>query len=189
MTPSPSANVTQAGSPAAYNIIINPLFGFNQQIQMACTLKTLPNNDSTCTFTPSQPTPNGTTPTSVALSISTVKYIPISTRLLPRFPGGKFTPLIFGLLSLASLASLALGNRRRARTGWLGSAWLAVRLATLSLIMALDLALAVACRAPTLAITGTPTGSYTVQISGTLMSNTNVVRYTTVALGVTQTTP
>jgi len=190
LTPSPSAATTQAGSPAAYKIIINPLFGFNSQIQLACVLKTLPNVDSTCTFTPTaQPTPNGTTPTTVNLSISTVKYVSPITHVLPRFPGGKLPPFIFGVLCLVGLASLAMGNRRRARAGWLGSAWLAVRLATLSVIMALDLALAVACRAPTLAITGTPIGSYSVQISGTLVSNTNVVRYTTVALGVTQTAP
>ncbi len=190
LTPSPSSFTTQAGSPAAYKIIINPLFGFSSQIQLACTPKTLPNSDSTCTFTPTaQPTPNGTTPTQVALSISTVKFTPSSTHVPPRLPSGRLPPLVFGLLCLAGLASLALGNRRRARTGWLGSAWLGVRLATLSVIMALNLALAVACRAPTLAITGTPTGSYSVQISGTLMSNTNVVRYCTVALGVTQTAP
>jgi len=189
LTPSPSAYTVQAGSVAPYNIIINPLYGFNSQIQLACTPKTLP-PDSLCTFSPTaQPTPSGTSPTQVALSISTVKYIPITTHVLPRFPGGRLPPLILGLLCLAGLASLAMGNRRRARTGWLGSAWLGVRLATLSLIMALDLALAVACRAPTLAISGTTTGSYTVQLSGTLMSNTNVVRYTTVALGVTQTAP
>jgi hypothetical protein len=189
LTPSPSAYTTQAGSPGYYKIIINPVFGFSSQIQLACTQTTLP-QDAQCTFSPSaQPNSNGTTPTTVDLSISTVKYISPTTHVLPRFPGGRLPPLIFGLLCLAGLASLALGNRRRARTGWLGSAWLGVRLATLSLIMALDLALTVACRSPTLAITGTPIGSSTVTITGTLMSDTNVVRYTHVVLGVTQTAP
>ncbi|HMD83519.1 MAG TPA: SBBP repeat-containing protein [Terriglobia bacterium] len=189
LTPTPLARTIQAGGNAPYNILINPLYGFNSQIQLACTQHTLPQN-ATCTFTPTaQPTPNGTTSTQVALSISTVKYVPITTHVLPRLPNGKLPPLVFGLLCLAGLASLGLGNRRRARTGWLGSAWLGVRLATLSLIMAINLALAVACRAPTLAISGTPTGGYSVQISGTLMSNTVIVRYCTVALGVTQTAP
>jgi hypothetical protein len=190
LTPSPSADTVQAGSAASYNIIINPLYGFNQQIQLACTKNSNFPQDATCTFSPSaQPTPNGTTPTQVALSISTVKYTPTNTHVPPRFPWGKLPPVLFGLLCLAGLASLAMGNRRRARTGWLGSAWLGVRLATLSVILALDLALAVACRSPTLAISGTTTGSYTVQISGTLVSNTVVVRYCNVALGVTQTNP
>jgi hypothetical protein len=89
-----------------------------------------------------------------------------------------------GVLSLFALASLALGNRRRAHRGWLASGWLGVRLATLSLILALNLAL-VACRAPTLAISGTTTGGYTIQVNGTLVSDTAVIRYTTISLEVT----
>ena len=108
-------------------------------------------------FPNATPTPNGTSPTSVNLSISTVKYI-APTHTPPRFPNGKLPPLIFGLLSLAGLASLALGNRRRARHGWLGSGWLGVRLATLSLILALNLAL-VACRSSTLVSPGRPPGT------------------------------
>jgi hypothetical protein len=102
----------------------------------------------------------------------------------PRFPNGKLPPLIFGLLSLAALASLAFGNRRRARHGWLGLGWLGVRVAALSLILALDLAL-VACRASTLDITGTTTGDYVIQIQGELVSNTSVNRYATMDLNVT----
>ena len=77
-----------------------------------------------------------------------------------------------------------MGKGRRARGAWLGSGWLGVRLATLSLILALNLALA-ACRPSTLAISGTTTGNYTITISGTLVSNTAVVRYTTLNLSVT----
>jgi len=177
----PSSAVVQAGRAASYTIIANPLYGFNQQILLQCT-GTLP-PDSVCTFTPSEPTLNGTTPSSVGLSISTVKYVPTTTHTPPWFPQGKLPPLIFGLLSLAGLASLAFGNRRRARRGWLG-----VRLATLSVILALNLAMA-ACRPASLVQSGTATGNYTIQIQGTLASNTSVIRTTTVALSVTSTAP
>ena len=188
LTPSPSNDTIQAGQNATYSIIGNPLYGFNQQILLACTQTTLPPN-ALCSFTPPEPTLNGTSPTSVTLSISTQKYVePVPVHALPRFPGGKLPPLIFGLLCLAALASLALGNRRLARRGWFGSGWLRVRLATLSLILVLDLAL-VACRGNTLVVTGTVSGNYTVQIYGTLASNTAVIRYTTFSLSVTPTPP
>src|SRR5208283_6224227 len=129
-------------------------------------------------------TPNGTSSSQITLNIATQTYVPITTHAPPRFPSGRLPPLILGLLCLAGLGSLALGNRRRARHGWLGSGWLAVRLATISLILALNLAL-VACRSSTLVQSGTTTGGYTITISGTLTSNTVVIRYVTLSLAVT----
>ncbi len=187
LTATPSIFTVQAGYPASYNIIVNPLYGFNQQIQLICELSTLP-PDSTCTFNPDTPTPNGLGPLSVPLSISTVKYIATNTHALPRWPNSKLPPLMFGLLSLAGLASLALGNRRRGHKGWLGSVWLGVRLVTLSMILALNLAL-VACRGSTLVQSGSTPGNYTVTLYGQLLSNTTVVRYTTLAVAVTSTNP
>jgi hypothetical protein len=187
LSATPSTDTVQAGAAAGYTIIVNPLNTFDNQIQLACYSGLPP--AATCTFGNATPTPNGSTPTSVSLSISTAKYIPpAAAHTPPRFPPGRLPPLIFGLLSLAGLASLALGNRRRARNGWLGSGWMVVRLATLSMILALNLAL-VACRSDTLVQSGTVTGGYTITISGTLISNTVVVRYTTVALAVTATNP
>ena len=135
-------SLIEAGNAACYSVIVNPLFGFNQQIQLASYTGMPP--DSSCTFSNSTPTPNGG-PTRVTLSIGTAKYVPTTTHAVPRLPNGKLPPLIFGLLSLAGLISLGLGNRRRSRRGWLGSYLLGVRLATLSLILALNLAM-VACR-------------------------------------------
>jgi len=181
----PSSYITEAGQPAPYTIIVNPLNGFNQEVQLLCSTGLPP--AATCAFSNSTPTLNGTSPSSVSLTINTVKYV-APTHAPPRFPNGKLPPLIFGLLSLAGLASLAMGNRRRARHGWLGSGWLGVRLATLSLILALNLAL-VACRPSTLTISGTTTGNYTITISGTMYSNTAVVRTTTLNLSVTSSVP
>jgi len=185
LSATPSIDTIAAGTKATYQIIINPLFGFSQQISLSClqTSTTFP-PDATCNFSNSTPTPNGTSPLSVTLTINTVKYVPPTTHAPPRSPPGKLPPVIMGVLSLFALASLALGNRRRAHRGWLASGWLGVRLATLSLILALNLAL-VACRAPTLAISGTTTGGYTIQVNGTLVSDTAVIRYTTISLEVT----
>jgi hypothetical protein len=185
LTASPSTVTIQAGTPATYTIIVNPLNTFNQQVNLLCSSGLPPS--ATCTFSNATPIPNGTSPTSVTLTINTVKYV-APTHALPRFPNGKLPPLIFGLLCLAGLASLAWGNRPGARHGWLGSGWLGVRLATLSLILALNLALT-ACRANTLAVSGTTTGGYTVTVSGTLAANTAVVRNTTLALAVTASAP
>jgi len=104
---------------------------------------------------------------------------PVHSADAARFPDGKLPPLILGLLSLAGLASLGLGRKRGRRQRWLG-----VRLALLSVVLALDLAL-VACRPSTLEITGTTVGNYTITIQGVLNSNTAVVRTTTLNLAVT----
>jgi hypothetical protein len=172
-------NVTP-GTPGAYTIIANPLNGFNQEIVLACTGAIPP--DSTCSFSPSTPTLNGTSPSNISLTVNTVKYV-APTTALPRFPGGKLPPWLFALLSLAALASLALGRRHRAGQGWWGYSWLKVRLATLSLVLILNLAL-VACRPSTLLTSGTTTGNYTFQVQGTMYSNSSVVRYVTLNMAV-----
>jgi hypothetical protein len=189
LTASPSSDVIASGTPATYYVSVNPLYGLNTKVNLIISATSpapgLP--DYTYTFSPATVTLNGTSPTVSTLVINTTKYIAPTgpAHAPPRFPGGKIPPLIFGLLSLVALACLALSNKRRARRGWPGSGWLGVRLATLSLIMALNLAMA-ACRANTLVITGTTAGSYVVTVEGTLASNTSVNRYVTLALAVTQ---
>jgi hypothetical protein len=108
--------------------------------------------------------------------------------ILPRFPGGKLPPFLFGLLCLAALISLALGHRRRFRDGRFATGWMVVRLATLSLILALNLAMA-ACRPNTLSITGTATGSYVVTVQGSLSTDSSVYRTVVLDLSVTQGQP
>jgi hypothetical protein len=181
LTSTPAIQTIQAGTPGKFTIIVNPLNTFNQQVDLTCNNTGLP-PDATCTFSNSGPTPGPSSPSNVALTINTVKYVAPS-HALPRLPNGTLPPLIFGLLSLAGLASLALANRRRAHPGWL-----AVRLAALSAILVLNLALA-ACRSSTLTVSGTTTGNYTITVSGTLHSNTAVVRTTTLNLAVTSSVP
>ncbi len=180
LSATPALDTITSGTAAVYTIIVNPLNGFNQQVQLSCASGMPP--DATCTFSNSAPTPSGG-PASITLTINTVKYV-APTLTPPRYPPGKLPPLIFGVLSLLGLASLALASRRRARRGSLESACLGARLATLSLILALNLALG-SCRPATSASAGTVTGNYTIIISGTMVSNTAVVRNTFVNLAVT----
>ena len=182
MSSTPSIRAIAAGTPASYNIIINPLNGFNNQVVNLICYTGLPQN-ATCSFNNATPNISSSGPTTVSLTINTAKYV-TTTNSPPRFPGGPLPPLLLGILTLAGLASLALGSNRRARRGWLGTTWLAVRLATLSAILVCDLAL-VGCRSSQLNSTGTVPGNYTVTVQGILASNTVVVRNTTLNLSVT----
>jgi len=185
LSTTPTLRTINAGSPASYQIVINPLYGFNSQIQLQCVKNTLPPaSGNGCSFSNATPTPNGSSPTSVTLTIPTEKYVAPTTKLPPRFPGNGLPPLLFGVLCFAGLAWLAWGDRRRSRQGWLGTFFFGLRLAALSVILALNLAF-VACRPNTLVVTGTTTGSYQITVQGLLVSNTAVVRSTTANLYVT----
>jgi hypothetical protein len=190
LTASPSSENVESGSTATYNINVNPLFGLNNQKVSLIILSTAPTlSDYTYRFSNPTPTVNSGGATQVQLFIHTTLFanptVPTTGDALPRFPGGKLPPLLFGLLSLAALASLAMGHKRLARNGPLESGWLVVRLATLSLIMVLNLAMA-ACRPGFIATTGTATGSYVVTVQGTLSANTSVTRTVVMNLSVTQ---
>ena len=191
LTATPTANTTTAGHTATYTLFVNPLNGFSKQVQLAVNTTVPPLPDVTYTYSPATMiTPNGSSPASVTVVISTQTFVtpPTNTHAPPRFPDGKLPPLMVGLLCLAALASLALGNRRRARHGWLAWSWLSLRSATLSLILVLNLAL-VACRSSVLVTEGTTTGAYVITFSGTMTSDTSVIRYVTVDLAVTSSSP
>ena len=182
LSATPPLNTIASGSSATYALLVNPLNGFTgQAVQLACATAGLPPN-AKCTFSNATPSPSGTA-SNIQLTITTAKYV-APTLTIPRAPTGKLPPLILGLASLAALASLALGARRRARRGPLAPGWLGVRLATISLILTLNLALG-SCRPSTIISSGTTTGDYTITITGTLVSNTAVVRTTVINLAVT----
>jgi hypothetical protein len=184
LTATPPIDIIEAGTPAGYNIIVTPLNTFNQAVLLTCS--NLP-PDSTCTFSASNATvtPGPTNPSTVTLTINTVKYVS-PTHSPPLYPTDKIPPGVWGLLGMLGLASLALGSRRRSQPGLWGINWFGIRLAALSLILALDLVLA-ACRPAIFVTQGTTTGNYTITVNGTLVSNTAVVRTTVVNLSVTPT--
>jgi hypothetical protein len=185
LSASPPLDSIVSGGSAPYTILVNPLNGFTgQQVNLACVTSAGSNfpPDGKCSFSNATPSPSGTA-LSIQLTIQTVVYV-APTLTPPRAPTGKLPPLILGLVSLTALASLALGAKRRTRRGPLAPGWLGVRLATISLILTLNLALG-SCRPSTLVTSGTTTGQYTITVTGTMNSNTAVVRNTVVHLTVT----
>jgi hypothetical protein len=183
LSATPGLDTIVSGASAPYTVLVNPLNGFtSQQVQLACVQASLP-PAATCNF-PDKGiiSPSGTA-SSVQLTIQTAKYV-APTLTPPRAPTGKLPPLILGLVSLVALASLALSARCRTRRGPFAPGWLGVRLATLSLILTLNLALG-SCRPSTLVSSGTTTGQYSITVTGTLVSNTAVVRTAVINLAVT----
>ncbi|HEV2424941.1 MAG TPA: SBBP repeat-containing protein [Terriglobia bacterium] len=175
----PALNTVVAGAPANYTILVTPLFGFNQQVNLSCS--GLPSG-STCNFANASVTPNGKSPASVALTISTTQ----SASLWRWWPGGRgprFTPLP-GLIAAVCLSLLlALLAMRRL---WPGAA-LPRRLAgwpVMLALMLLSLMFLGACRG-VYATAPTPTGNYIITITGTLNSNNTVQESTTVDLAIT----
>ncbi len=179
---SPLIQTITSGNTATYTVIVTPSNSFNQQVQLACTNLPI---DAACTFSSSTVTPNGA-PASVTVNISTVKN---TTSMLPPWlrPGGAPPPAWLLLLLMGVLwGLLRLRNylhSRPAAARRLPSLWSRAVSCGLALSM---LALLAGCRpASTTVSTGTPTGNYIVTVTGTLTSNTTVVRNTTLDLAVT----
>ena len=172
----PALNTVVAGAPANYTIVVTPQYGFNQQVNLSCS--GLPSG-SLCNFANASVTPNGKSPATVALVISTTQ----SASFWRYGPGGRFTALpgAIGALGLSLLLGL-MAMRRRGLRGTLGR-----RLAGWPVMMAL-LVLSLLCLAGCRGIyaTGpTPTGNYIITVTGTLNSNTTVQETTTIDLAIT----
>lgn len=176
---SPALDTVVAGAPASYTILVTPLYGFNQQVSLSCG--GLPSG-AICNFSNASPTPNGKSPLSVTLTISTTQ----SSSLWRWWPGGRgprFTPIpgLIGALCLSLLLGLLIIRRRwdsaplyRRLTGW----------PVMTALLLLSLLFLGACRG-TYATAPTPTGNYIITITGTLNSNNTVQESTTVDLAVT----
>jgi hypothetical protein len=182
LSATPLLNSIQAGSPAPYTIIVTPLNGFNQQVNLSCTGQPAGSN---CAFSSTGVTPNGKSPSSVALTVQTTL-----TSSWPR--GGGREPsrklpiyLIIGLVGLIALWRFrTLGERPPVLTAGGFRPWLSLPRLVGGLMLAL-LLLEGGCRSGTLSPSGTPTGNFSITINGTLNSNSAVVRSTIINLAVT----
>jgi HYDIN/CFA65/VesB-like, Ig-like domain/Beta-propeller repeat/Cep192 domain 4 len=196
--PVPPIRIVAAGSSTTYTVTINPVNGFNQVVLLGCrnlpqgTDSTAQKPDTTCTYSPPGITMDGVHPATSTLTISTTAST--STGLLPPPPGG--TPpsghwkfawwVLLAALWMASAASMVVVGRRL-----LGAGPVRLRASVAALILAMSLsALATACNQTyygpqtTPVSTGTPAGTYTVTIVGTLGSDNSIQRTTTVNLAV-----
>ena len=181
LSATPMGNIVQSGSPAAYTIIVTPLNGFSQQVNLSCTGQP---GGSTCAFSSSSVTPNGTSPKSVSLTIITTL-----TSSWPRGSGRGPTGnwpiyLMIGLVGLAAVwRFLPLGERPPTLAVGAFRRWFSLPRLAAGFMLALLLAEG-GCRSANLTPTGTPTGNFSITISGTLNSNTAVVRTTIITLAV-----
>ncbi len=154
----PSVTVV-AGQPAPYQITLTPQQTYSASISLTCSAG-LPggNPASTCSFSTTPVTLQGTSPSQVTLTISTSPRTTTTVELLPR--GG---PFYAAWLPIAGLALLGLGVRSRvSRKGrWLGG------FLFLTLMMVVALQPACGGHSSSTTTTGTPAGTYTVTVSAT----------------------
>ncbi len=180
LSATPSLDTVVAGAPATYTIQVTPINGFNKQVTLACGSGMPPG--ATCAFSNSTVTPNGS-PSSIALTINTTKNGSVPPPAPP--PTGGVSPYWVGAAALVILlALLELARRRRRFPDSAKSRWLPVQVGMLCLLFMLELFFA-ACRPATTTATGSTPGGYTITITGTLSSDTTVVRSTTLNLEVT----
>lgn len=196
--PSPPLQTVTAGSVTApYTVTVTPSNGFSGVVLLGCqnlpqgTNATAQNPDTTCTFSPPGLVLNGTPATST-LTISTTAS---TNSLAPPLPPAGSPPwghvswewwALLALFCLAvGVAFVFAGRRIRALRP------MKVRLSFAAFMLAITLtALATACNSnyvgpsTTPVANGTPAGTYTVTIVGTLGSNGSIKRTTTVNLAV-----
>lgn len=196
--PSPPLDIVTAGQPATYTVTVTPTNGFNQVVLLSCS--NLPQGpdatpqkpDTTCTFSPPGLTLNGTGAATATLTINTTVQSSASLRPFPRGtpPQGMHLQfhwwvwLVVLLLICMAAVSRTWSRRQRGASLRLSKAIAAV---TIMLLLAVSIT---GCNSnyvgpsTSSAVNGTPTGTYTVTIVGTLGNNHTVQRTTTVNLGV-----
>lgn len=178
LTGSPALDTVVAGSPANYTIMVNPIGGFNQQVNLSCTN---PPAGTTCSFSPGSVTPSGAAPSSVTLTVHTTQTAS-AWRWNRRLPPGYLLPL--GAVWVGLTLLLLLKRRRLERVGPAYARLVVGSRAVVVSLLLLTLLLLGACRG-IYATAPTSTGNYIITITGTLNSNSTVTESTTVDLAVT----
>ena len=160
----PTTGSASAGSSATSTITITPSGGFSQAISFTCS--GLPAN-STCTFSPTSVTPNGTSTSTSTLTIATnVKAASLSTKPLST-PGG-----VTSLAMLAgggSLGLLLLRRRRKDPRLWLLQIGLVSAFVFTSAM--------IGCGHGASATTTTPAGTSQITITATAGSTVHTATY------------
>jgi hypothetical protein len=196
--PTPALRTVTAGSSTTYTVTVSPINGFNKVVLLGCqnlpqgTNATAQNPDTTCTYSPPGIALDGVNSATATLTISTTAAT--SSRLIPPLPRGippwgkwKFGWWwLLAALWMVSIVSVTAVGRRL-----LGAKPVRLRASVALLILAASLsALATACNntyygpRTTPVATGTPAGTYTITIVGTLGSDGSIKRTTTVNLSV-----
>ena len=147
-----------AGNSTNLTVTVNPLFGYNAQVTLACS--GLP-AAATCTASPSTLTPNGVSSVTSTLTISTTQRtsVPPGGQPRPQGPGLPLRPEVWLMSALALFGLWSLVARKN-RLRWATVA--------LGLTMLLLMGLAACGGGGTGYVdpTGTPAGTYKVTVNG-----------------------
>ncbi len=161
---SPSSGSVSPGSSAISTITITPSGGFSQAISLVCS--GLPAN-STCTFSPTSVTPNGTGTSTSTLTIATdVKTASVTTKPLRTPEGATSLAMLAGG---GSLGLLLLRRRRRDPRLWLLHMGLVAAFVFTSTI--------IGCGHGASATTTTPTGTSQITVTTTAGSTVHTATY------------
>ena len=162
----PSATVT-AGASATYTITVAPNNFYNGTISFSCgTLPSL----TTCTFGPTTLTPNGNGQLTTTLTVTTTA--PTTSMLAPPQgnPQGN-APILWASLSGMGVFGLMLaGDWKKRRVRWMG---VVLGIVILGMMFSLVGCGGSSNNPPPVTKPGTPTGSYTIQITATGTAGSN----------------
>ena len=151
---SPSSVIVNAGQSANLTLAISPDGGFNQPISLTCTGAP---KDSACAVTSSSVTPNGSSVSSVSVSITTIAR----SLLIPPITSLPFDITLRVVVTVLSFAIFAGLTARRPRRITLGFG------ALLLIIVASGCAGITNKVSPPVSSSGTTPGNYSLEIKGT----------------------
>lgn len=189
LSAAPSGTTVSAGGNAVYTVTVTGTNGFNAPVLLSCpaAYPGIPTG-TVCYWNPPAVTLSGTTtPVTQVTSTLTITTETQSKLLRPppsRFPPGGARWIL--LLALLTLLFALLVSRRGSAAGICSRRRLAVLMVAIAV-----LALAVGCDDYYVnpininpVVNGTPSGTYSIVLTGTLGSNNGVIRTTTVNLSV-----
>jgi uncharacterized repeat protein (TIGR01451 family) len=157
---SPSSQTVVAGQTATYAVLVSPVVTFGNNVALSCT-GSIPVGAS-CGFNPSTLTFNGPGAQASTLSLTTTERPPVT------ISSTKWRGLSYAFWVMApGIAWMGLGSKKRSRGRVLG--WLAF--GTVFLFFALQPACSKAKQV--VQVTGTPAGSYPLQVTATSGSFTS----------------
>jgi hypothetical protein len=121
LTASPPIVTIEAGQSTTYTVTVTPVNGFKEAIALTCgdvittQSPSLP-QETTCTISPTSLTPNGTSPITASVQVTTTKRSSVPPPGFPDAPLFRFPPswlIAAGLVLFGTTFGLVVLNRRR----------------------------------------------------------------------------